>query len=58
MTEQLSTYKVRRKYLCYARNSNNEQFPDEISKYLDASDFKALHTLIEQTEKNRHNNDQ
>ena len=53
LIEQLSTYDVDRKYLCYAGNSNNEQFPDEISKYLDANDIKELHTLVEQIEKNK-----
>ena len=45
LIEQLSTYDVDRKYLCYAGNSNNEQFPDEISKYLDANEIKELRTL-------------
>ena len=59
MIEQLSTYDVDRKYLCYAGSSNNEQFPDEISKYFDANDIKELLTLVEQIEKKqRHNNDQ
>ena len=33
LIEELSTYDVDRKYLCYADNSNIKQFPDEISKY-------------------------
>ena len=37
--------------ICYAGNSHNEQFPDEISKYRDANDIKDLHTLAEQIEK-------
>ena len=53
LIEQLSTYDVDRKYLCYAGNSNNEQFPDEISKYLDANDIKELRTLVQQLEKNK-----
>ena len=53
LIEQLSTYDVDRKYLCYAGNSNNEQFPDEISKYLDANDIKELCALVEQIEKNK-----
>ena len=53
MIEQLSTYDVDRKYLCYAGNSNNEQFPDEISKYLDANGIKELCALVEQIEKNK-----
>ena len=58
LIEQLSTYNVDRKYLCYSGNSNNEQFPDEISKYLDVNDIRELRTLVEQMKKNRHNNDQ
>ena len=53
LIEQLSSYDADRKYLCYAGNSNNEQFPDEISKYLDANDIKELRTLVEQIEKNK-----
>ena len=53
LIEQLSTYDVYRKYLCYADSSNIEQFPDEISKYLDANDIKELPTLVEQIEKNK-----
>ena len=45
LIEQLSTYDVDGNYLCYAGNSNNEQFPDEISKYLDANEIKELRTL-------------
>ena len=39
--------------ICCAGNSNNEQFPDEISKYLDASNIKELRTLVEQIGKNK-----
>ena len=53
MTEQLSTQDVERKYLRYAGNSINEQFPDEISKYLDANNTKELRTLVEQNEKTK-----
>ena len=53
LIEQLSTYDVDRKYLCCAGNSNNEQFPDEISKYLDPSNIKELRTLVEQIGKNK-----
>ena len=53
LIEQLSKYDVDRKYSCYAGNSYNEQFPDEISKYLDASDIKDLPKLVEQIEKNK-----
>ena len=42
LTEQLSTYDVKNKYLCYTGNTNDEQFPDEISKYVDASDIEEL----------------
>ena len=50
LIEQLSIYDVDRKYLCYSGNSNDEQFPDEISKYLDANDIEELRTLVEQIE--------
>ena len=53
MIEKLSTYDVDRKYLCYAGNSNDEQFPDEISKYVDANDIEELRTLVEQIEQNK-----
>ena len=53
LIEQLSTYDVDIKYICYAGNSNNEQFPDEISKNLDPSDIKELRTLVEQIGKNK-----
>ena len=52
MTEQLSTYDVERKYLCYTGNSNDEQFLDEISKYVDANYIEELTTLVEQSEQN------
>ena len=48
LIEQLSTYDVERKYLCYTGNSNDKQFPDEISKYVDANDIDELHALVEQ----------
>ena len=41
------------KYLSYAGNSNDEQFPDEISKYLDANDVEDLRALVEQIEQNK-----
>ena len=45
--------------ICYAGNSNIEQFPDEISKYIDANNIKGLLTLVEQIlKKERHSNDQ
>ena len=33
-------------------NSNDEQFPDEISKYVAANDNEELCTLVERTEQN------
>ena len=42
LIEQLSTYDVERKYLRYTGNSNDEQFPDEISKYVDTNDIEEL----------------
>ena len=53
LIEQLSTYDVERKYLCYTGNSNDKQFPDEISKYVDANDIEELHTLVEQIEQDK-----
>ena len=53
LIEQLSTYDVERKYLCYTGNSNDKQFPDEIWKYVDANDIEELHTLVEQHEQNK-----
>ena len=54
MTEQLPTYDVDRKYLYYAGvNSNDEQFPDKIPKYIDANDIEELLTLVEQIEQNK-----
>ena len=52
LIEQLPTYEVDRKYLCYPGNSNDEQFPDEISKYVDANDFEEFRRLVEQIEQN------
>ena len=52
MIEQLSTY-VERKYLCYTGNSINEQFPDEIPKYVDVNDIEELRTLVEQIEQSK-----
>ena len=43
---QFSTYDVERKYLCYTGNSNDKQFPDEISKYVDTNDTEEFHTLV------------
>ena len=54
LIEQLSTYDVERKYLCYTGNSNDEQFPDEISKYVDANDIEELRKLVEQMEQDKH----
>ena len=51
--EQLSTCDVDRKYLCYASNSNDEQFPDKISKYVDTKDNEELRTLVEQIEQTK-----
>ena len=53
MIEQLSTYDVERKYLCYTGNSNDKQFPDEISKYVNGNDTDELHTLAEQIEQDK-----
>ena len=53
LIEQLSTYDVERKYLCYTGNSNDEQFPDEISNYVDANDTEELHTLVEQIKQDK-----
>ena len=53
MIKQLSTYDVERKYLCYTGNSNDKQFPDEISKYVDANDIEELHTQVEQPEQDK-----
>ena len=55
LIEQLLTYDVERKYLCYNDNSNDKQFPDEISKYVDASDIEELHTLVEEIEQDKDN---
>ena len=55
LIEQLLTYDVERKYLCYTDNSNDKQFPDEISKYVDASDIEELHTLVEEIEQDKDN---
>ena len=41
---------VERKHLCYTGSWNDVQFPDEISKYVDASDIEELSTLVEQIE--------
>ena len=52
LIEQLSTYDVERKYLRYTGNSNDEQFPDEISKYADTNDIEVLpskHLLVFKT---------
>ena len=43
--------------ICYAGNSNDEQFPDEISKNVDANDIKEFRTLVEQTEQNKETSD-
>ena len=48
LIEQLSTYDVDRKYLCCTGNGNDEEFPDEISEYVDASDSEELHALVQQ----------
>ena len=53
LIEQLSAYDVERKYLCYTGNSNDKQFPDEISKYVDGNDIEELHTLAEQIEQDK-----
>ena len=39
--------------ICYTGNSNDEQFPDEISKYVDANYIEELHTLVEQIEQDK-----
>ena len=48
MIEQLSTYDVDRKYLGCSGNGNDEEFPDEISEFADASDSEELHALVQQ----------
>ena len=48
MIGQLNNNDVERKDSCYTDNPNDEQFPDEISKYVNASDIDELHTLVEQ----------
>ena len=48
LIEQLSTYDVDRKYLCCSGNGNDEEFPDEISEFVDASDSEELHALVQQ----------
>ena len=61
LIEQLSTFDVERKYLywykiifiLYTGNSNGKQFPDEISKYVDASGIAELHTLVEQIKQDK-----
>ena len=53
LIEQLSTYDVERIYLCYSGNSNDKQFPDEISKHVDANNIEELHTLVEQIEQDK-----
>ena len=55
LIEQLLTYDFERKYLCYTDNSNDKQFPDEISKYVDASDIEELNTLVEEIEQDKDN---
>ena len=44
---------VERKYLCYTGNWNDDQFPDEISKYVVASDIEDLRSSVEQTEQGK-----
>ena len=39
--------------ICYASNSNDEQFPDKISKYVDTKDNEELRTLVEQIEQTK-----
>ena len=53
LIQQLSTYAVERKYLCYTGNSNYKKFPNEISKYVDANNVGELHTLAEQIEQDK-----
>ena len=53
LIEQLSTYDVERKYLCYTGNWNYKQFPDEISKFVDANNIEELHSLVEQIEQDK-----
>ena len=53
LIEQLSTRNVERKYLCCTGNSNDTQFPGEISEYLDANDIEELHILVEQIEQDK-----
>ena len=55
LIEQLLTYDVDRKYLCYAGgNSNNGQFTDKMSRYVDSSHIEKLLTLVEQIEQRHH----
>ena len=53
----LNSYQHMIENICYAGNSNDEQFPDEISKNVDANDIKELRTLVEQTEQNKETSD-
>ena len=39
--------------MCYTGNSNDKQFPDEISKYVDANDIKEVHTVVEKIEQDK-----
>ena len=39
--------------ICYTGNSNDKQFPDEISKYVDVNDTEELDTLVEQIEQDK-----
>ena len=34
-------------------NSNDKQFPDQISKYVDTNDIEELSTLVAQIEQNK-----
>ena len=53
LIQQLSTYDVERKYLRYTGNSNDKQFPDEISKFISANEIEELHTLVKQIEQDK-----
>ena len=52
MTEQLSTTMLKEN-ICYTGNSNDKQFPGEISKHVDANDIEELLALVAQIEQDK-----
>ena len=52
LIEQLSTTMLKGN-ICYTGSWNDFQFPDEISKYVDASDIEELRILVEQIEQGK-----